>query len=92
MLPKEIRSINLDSDIIYRKVLPISLTYLISALKKIAKSITEIRNSFGYISIAILQKLIGSDGSISRIWSTGNMVLWIAIVLSLILILNYLTI
>ena len=85
MLPKEIRAINLDSDIIYRKALPLSLTYLISGLNKIARSITEIRNSFGRISITILQKLIGSDGSISRIWSTGNMVLWIAIVLSLIL-------
>ena len=92
MLPKEIRSINIDSDIIYRKALPISLAYLVFSLKKIAKSITEIRNSFGYFIITILQKLIGSDGSISRIWSTGNMVLWIAIVLSLILILNYSTI
>ena len=74
------------------KVLPISLAYLVFGLKKVAKSITEIRDSFGYFIITILQKLIGSDGSISRIWSTGNMVLWIAIVLSLILILNYSTI
>ena len=92
MLPKEIRSINIDSDIIYRKALPMSLAYLVFGLKKVIKSITEIRNSFGYFIITILQKLIGSDGSISRIWSTGNMVLWIAIVLSLILILNYSTI
>ena len=31
---------------------------------------------------SLLYKLIGSDGRISRIWSTGNMVLWIAVVLS----------
>ena len=91
LLPKEIKSINLDFDVIYRKIIPIGLNFLGSIFQQIHSVIISIRKMLIELIISSLQKLIGTDGRISRIWSTGNMVLWIAVVLSLILVLNYYT-
>ena len=91
LLPKEIKSINLDFDVIYRKIIPIGLNFLGSIFQQIHSVIISIRKMLTELIISSLQKLIGTDGRIARIWSTGNMVLWIAVVLSLILVLNYYT-
>ena len=91
LLPKEIKSINLDFDVIYRKIIPIGLNFLGSIFQQIHSVIISIRKMLIELIISFLQKLIGTDGRIARIWSTGNMVLWIAVVLSLILVLNYYT-
>ena len=91
LLPKEIKSINLDFDVIYRKIIPIGLNFLGSIFQQIYSVIISIRKMLTELIISSLQKLIGTDGRIARIWSTGNMVLWIAVVLSLILLLNYYT-
>ena len=91
LLPKEIKSINLDFDVIYRKIIPIGLNLLGSIFQQIYSVIISIRKILTELIISSLQKLIGTDGRIARIWSTGNMVLWIAVVLSLILVLNYYT-
>ena len=91
LLPKEIKSINLDFDVIYRKIIPIGLNFLGSIFQQIYSVIISIRKMLTELIISSLQKLIGTDGRIARIWSTGNMVLWIAVVLSLILVLNYYT-
>ena len=91
LLPKEIKSINLDFDVIYRKIIPIGLNFLGRIFQQIYSVIISIRKILTELIISSLQKLIGTDGRIARIWSTGNMVLWIAVVLSLILVLNYYT-
>ena len=91
LLPKEIKSINLDFDVIYRKIIPIGLNFLGNIFQQIHSVIISIRKMLTDLFISFLQKLIGTDGRIARIWSTGNMVLWIAVVLSLILVLNYYT-
>ena len=91
LLPKEIKSINLDFDVIYRKIIPIGLNFLGSIFQQIYSVIISIRKMLTDLFISFIQKLIGTDGRIARIWSTGNMVLWIAVVLSLILLLNYYT-
>ena len=91
LLPKEIKSINLDFDVIYRKIIPIGLNFLGSIFQQIYSVIISIRKMLTELIVSSLQKLIGTDGRIARIWSTGNMVLWIAVVLSLILVLNYYT-
>ena len=91
LLPKEIKSINLDFDVIYRKIIPIVLNFLGSIFQQIYSVIISIRKMLTELIVSFLQKLIGTDGRIARIWSTGNMVLWIAVVLSLILVLNYYT-
>ena len=91
LLPKEIKSINLDFDVIYRKIIPIGLNFLGSIFQQIYSVIISIRKMLTELMTSFLQKLIGTDGRIARIWSTGNMVLWIAVVLSLILVLNYYT-
>ena len=91
LLPKEIKSINLDFDVIYRKIIPIGLNFLGNIFQQIHSVIISIRKMLIELIISFLQKLIGTDGRIARIWSTGNMVLWIAVVLSLILVLNYYT-
>ena len=91
LLPKEIKSINLDFDVIYRKIIPIGLNFLGSIFQQIYSVIISIRKMLTDLFISFIQKLIGTDGRIARIWSTGNMVLWIAVVLSLILVLNYYT-
>jgi len=86
--PPEIRSVNLDAEWFYRKLLPASvnrgLNFLSNAKETawlaIMAPIQRIRRSFSQSSIA--------QYSLAESWSTGSMVLWISIILVSYLFLN----
>ena len=87
--PAEIRSTNLDTDWVYRRLLPVAIGGLATAY---AAADTAIRNWF----VGTLQRMIkmfGNDfdekGILGRPWSTNAMAVWAAILLGVCLMLYY---
>lgn len=88
MYPPELRSTNLDSEWIYRKLLPAGIHRGLISFRKARESamtmaiapMHSIRNSFSQSSIAKYH--------LSESWPTGSMVFWIAIILAAYLLLD----
>ena len=88
MYPPELRSINLDSEWIYRKLLPAGIHRGLMSFRNVRASamtmaiapMHSIRNSFSQSSIAKYH--------LSESWPTGSMVLWISIILVAYLLLD----
>ena len=81
LYPPELRSVNLDVEWFYRKLLPVSVQRGLVFIRNIKEtslaastsSMHRIRNSFSESSIAKYH--------LSESWPTGSMVFWIAIIL-----------
>ena len=88
MYPPELRSINLDSEWIYRKLLPAGIHRGLISFRNARESamtmaiapMHSIRNSFSQSSIAKYH--------LSESWPTGSMVFWISIILVAYLLLD----
>lgn len=88
--PPELRAINLDTEWVYRKFLPVGvhrgLIFLRNARESVMTSATapihSVRNSFSQSSIAKYH--------LSESWPTGSMVFWISIILVAYLLLDIL--
>ncbi|MFQ6017911.1 MAG: proton-conducting transporter membrane subunit, partial [Kiloniellaceae bacterium] len=90
LYPPEMKSTNLDSDWLYRKVLPalwrwaiavggqVRLGALARAERRLERFITQVYRHHG------------PAGILARTWPTGHTVLWVALLLGLYLILYYL--
>ncbi|ABS64571.1 NADH dehydrogenase (quinone) [Parvibaculum lavamentivorans DS-1] len=89
LFPTSAGSINLDSDWIYRRLLPViagGLTRAVQAAWRFSVRVTDVR----------LERLLsgvyrahGPQGALARTWPTGSMVLWIAVLLGVTLMLTY---
>lgn len=88
--PPEIRAINLDFDVIYRKFLPAFILTWAGVISRIWQALT----TFLWERVdGVIRKLYnshGPEGRIARVWPTGAMVLWISVFLGATLIVNYL--
>lgn len=90
LYPPELRSVNLDSDWIVRRLVPRMLGPVTRAF---ARLWTGILDQVGRRATATLQTVHrhhGPQGILERTWPTGSMALWVAILLALILVLYYL--
>ena len=88
--PPELRSVNLDTDWIYRRPIP-------AAIGVCRRRVAGGRDSLGRFAQTVAGKirhhahrLIGSGGLISRTWSTAEMVFWVSVLLGISLVLYYL--
>jgi len=87
--PPEIRAVNLDADVIYRRFLPAVLarvTNIVSSLNVFASWFVR-RKITGIIRA--LYHSHGPEGRMARVWPTGSMVLWIAVILGATMIVNF---
>ena len=90
LYPPELRSVNLDSDWIVRRLVPRMFGPVTRAF---ARLWTGILDQLGRRATATLQtghRHHGPQGILERTWPTGSMALWVAILLALILLLYYL--
>ncbi len=87
--PPELRSINLDSDWSYRMLFPRVIGAVSRAIGKIWTAMTgfALRRVNGII--AGLYRTHGPEGPLARVWPTGSMVLWIAILLAATLLISF---
>ena len=90
LYPPELRSVNLDSDWIVRRLVPRMFGPVTRAF---ARLWTGTLDQLGRRATATLQTVHrhhGPQGVLERTWPTGSMALWVAILLALILLLYYL--
>ena len=84
-LPSETRSINLDFDWTYRKLLPFIIGKLLLFLASIEQKGLNVFNKSSRLFIDKVYHVSGPEGIMSRILTSGTMVLFIAIVLLVVL-------
>ena len=89
LYPPELRSVNLDSDWVFRRLVPRMFGPVTRAL---AGGWATMLDQLGRRVTATLQTVHrhhGPHGILERTWPTGSMALWVAILLALILLLYY---
>ena len=84
-LPSETRSINLDFDWTYRKLLPSVIGKLLLILGSIEQKGLKGLNKSSRLFVAKVHQVSGPEGFMTRILTSGTMVLFVAIVLLIVL-------
>ena len=87
--PPEIRAVNLDTDASYRWLMP----RVIAGLAKIIGRLWAVNEALLGRSVnrvvARLYQSHGPEGRIAKVWPTGSMVLWLAVLLGVTLVVNF---
>lgn len=87
--PPELRSVNLDTDYSYRRLLPSVISFVARMVSSLwAKAANAVIDTLRNI-IARMQQSQGPEGQMAQNWPTGAMVLWIAILLGVTLVVNF---
>jgi multicomponent Na+:H+ antiporter subunit D len=79
--PKDKRSINLDTDWVYRKLIPSVFKRVYVLTNPRLNKLIDWLAAFKSIIVRNLVKYYGPGGYLSKLWPTGTMVLWVAILL-----------
>lgn len=90
LYPPELPSVNLDVEWIYRRLAPRTLNRLIATLRPLDADLRAGVQRAGVGLIKGFSRHHGQKGLLARTWPTGSMVLWIAVLLSVYLLLYYL--
>ena len=87
--PPELRATNLDTDWIYRKLLPGAWGSIIGVGGRAWAAVLSSAQSRITATIQSVHRHHGPEGFLERTWPTGSMALWAAVLLALILLLYY---
>ena len=87
--PPELRSVNLDSDWTYRKLLPSAINRFMALGQYCHPQILARGERKLERFIAVLYRHHGPEGKLAQTWPTGSMVLWVAVLLGCCLIFYY---
>ena len=90
LYPAELRSVNLDWDWTYRRLLPGFVRRVRQWYGRLGPALTERTEQHLQALIRWLYRQHGPQGYLARTWPTGSMVLWVAVLLSTCLIFYYL--
>jgi multicomponent Na+:H+ antiporter subunit D len=87
--PPNLKSVNLDFDITYRKWLPAIYRWVITLTRDGWQSILQdLRNGVQKV-VQYMFRHHGPEGILARTWPTGSMALWVAVLLGGILLIYY---
>ncbi len=89
LYPAATRSVTLDSDWIYRRLIPASAAWLGRPLGALWQGLAELQKRWVSGVIIKLYHTYGPQGRISQFWPAGAMVMWIAVLLGVTLVVNY---
>ena len=87
--PPELKSINIDSDWTYRKFLPRVIGLIVLGVAALWKAQAKFWLDRYHGAVDRLYSAHGPEGRMARVWPTGSMVLWLAILLGVTLIINF---
>ncbi|MGI9400222.1 MAG: proton-conducting transporter membrane subunit, partial [Rhizobiaceae bacterium] len=87
--PPELKSVNLDSDWIYRKAAPRIIRVLASYVSQFNSSVLTFMSNRVNNTINRLHRSYGPEGRMAASWPTGAMVLSIALLLGATLLVNF---
>ncbi len=89
LYPRQLNSVNLDFDIVYRRWLPYAYNGFLALTAEGWRSILQdARNGVSRI-IAYMFQHHGPEGILARTWPTGSMALWVSVLLGIILLISY---
>jgi multicomponent Na+:H+ antiporter subunit D len=88
--PPELKSVNLDVDWLYRRLIPDALHATLAKLAPIDRGVRAWGRALVDWALRGLARHHGSYGVLARTWPTGSMVLWVAALLGVSLIFYYL--
>tara|TARA_R110000868_G_scaffold28525_7_gene106906 strand:- start:3211 stop:4902 length:1692 start_codon:yes stop_codon:yes gene_type:complete len=88
--PPELKSVNLDFDITYRKWLPAIYKWIIARTRDGWQSILQDLRQGVHRFVAYMFRHHGPEGILARTWPTGSMALWVAVLLGGFLLTYYL--
>ena len=86
LYPPEVRSVNLDFDWVYRRLLPAMWREIATGAAEVNANARALFGGGLSRSIDRLYNSHGPQGLMARRWATGNMVLWVAVMLGVMLI------
>ena len=87
--PPELKSVNLDAEWFYRRLMPDTVRTLLARAAPIDRRLRAGGLNLIDRGISILARHHGSHSVLARTWPTGSMVLWVAVLLGLSLVLYY---
>jgi multicomponent Na+:H+ antiporter subunit D len=87
--PPELRSVNLDSDVLYRRLLPVLVAGVTFAIEALNRALAGARNEGLARLRGALASAFGADGVLGSVRTTSGMVVWVAVLLAAFLILYY---
>lgn len=90
LYPPELRSVNLDSDWLYRRLFPAIIGRADTVVRRLFYSAVNVRQRRVARVIETIYRHHGPQGVLARTWPTGSTVLWVALLLGLTLLLYYL--
>ena len=88
--PPELKSVNLDADWLYRRLVPDALRTALARLAPIDRAVRAWAQAMIDGALRGLARHHGNYGVLARTWPTGSMVLWVAALLGVSLIFYYL--
>lgn len=87
--PPELRSVNLDSDWIYRKAGPAVAAAMLRGWHRAGAALMPVANDAGRSTVDWLLRHHGPRGVLARNWPAGSMVFWVGVLLAACLIFYY---
>lgn len=87
--PPELKSVHLDIDWIYRRVVPSAVQSALARLAPLDRALRQKGVAYVQHILRGLERHHGSYGVLGRTWPTGSMVIWVAVLLGLSLTLYY---
>ncbi|MCB1314195.1 MAG: Na(+)/H(+) antiporter subunit D, partial [Sedimentitalea sp.] len=87
--PPELKSVNLDSDWTYRRMLPMLFAQLSRPLGALWHGLGDLQRRWVSGVITRLYHTYGPQGRTSQFWPTGALVMWIEVLLGVALVVNY---
>ncbi|MEM8749383.1 MAG: Na(+)/H(+) antiporter subunit D [Pseudomonadota bacterium] len=86
--PEEKRSINLDTDWIYRRMMPAIIGLVVALVSTVWSELSRGANLAINAGQNALARIYGPEGQVAKVQPTGYMVLWLAILLGAALAVN----
>ena len=86
LYPPELKSVNLDIDWIYRRLLPGCIKWLVNVYLPVDRAVRASFHRRIERFIAGVFRHHGPEGVLARTWQTGSTVLWVAVLLALFMI------
>jgi len=87
--PPELKSVNLDVEWLYRRMMPDAIHAALAKLMPLDRALRRHGQSLVRVGLRGLAHHHGSYGLLARTWPTGSMVLWVAALLGISLVFYY---
>lgn len=90
LYPPEVRSINLDADVVYRRLFPTISRHGHGRIVQVRDRLVPRMRSASGVVTALVTRPLRMEGSLGSSWSTSLMIRWVILLLGIVLLISYL--